>query len=149
MPEAVCVLVAAWVKSSGWTWVFAKAEPLLFITVLDTLSHEFRRGWPEKTCMQMNWLSSLDRWSKCKRSWSYGRLTWKERDFGPTWAKQRSWYLNRSSMCFRSLASEARLHRVSKGRCHKLRFLWWLFQLGPQEMQWYLWPFEAWSQLQV
>ena len=37
-------------------------------------------------------------------NWSPARPTWKDRDFGSTWAKPRSWYLGRASMCFRSLA---------------------------------------------
>ena len=38
---------------------------------------------------------------------------------------------------------------VSQGRRHKLHFIWWLFQLDPQEMQWYPWISEAWHQLLV
>ena len=55
------------------------------------------------TCMQMTWSSSLNRRGNCKSSWSFGRPTWKEKDFGLTWAKPRSWFLGRGSMCFRSL----------------------------------------------
>ena len=47
MPEAECMLVATWVKSSVWKWAFTKAlawVPLLFITVLEALSQEFRAG---------------------------------------------------------------------------------------------------------
>ena len=50
--------------------------------------------------MQMTWSSSLNHWRNYKRSWSSGRLTWKERDFGSTWAKPRSWFLGQDSMCF-------------------------------------------------
>ena len=38
----------------------------------------------------------------CMRSWSSGRLKWKERGFWSTWAKLRSSYLSWGSMCFRS-----------------------------------------------
>ena len=39
--------------------------------------------------------------------------------------------------------SEKTLYCMSQGRRHKLRFLCWLFQLGPQEMQGYIWSSEA------
>ena len=43
------------------------------------------------------------------------------------------------------------LQKSGKGPCggrqHKLHFLWWMFQLDPQEIQWYPWLSEAWSQL--
>ena len=56
---------------------------------------------PGKTYMQMTW-SLLNRWRNYNRSWSSGRPAWKERDFGSTWAKPRSWYLGLCSMCFRN-----------------------------------------------
>ena len=46
---------------------------------------------PGKACVQMAWLSSLNSKRNCKRSWSSGRPIPKERDFGSTWAKPRSW----------------------------------------------------------
>ena len=50
--------------------------------------------------MQITWSSSLNHWRNYKRRWSSGRLTWKERDFGSTWAKPRSWFLGQDSRCF-------------------------------------------------
>ena len=50
-------------------------SPLLFITVLEALSQEF---CTRCSCVQMTWLSSLNRWRNCKISWSSGRSTWKE-----------------------------------------------------------------------
>ena len=42
------------------------------------------QGVPGKTCMQMTWSSSLNRWRNYNRSWSSGRPLWKERDIGST-----------------------------------------------------------------
>ena len=39
------------------------------------------RFWNRKICLQMTWSSSPNRWRNCKRSWSPGRLTWKESDY--------------------------------------------------------------------
>ena len=64
----------------------------------------FEQDIPGKTGMPMTKSSSLNRWMKCKRSWSSGYLAWKERYFESTWAKPRSWYLARISICFRSPA---------------------------------------------
>ena len=78
--------------------------------------------------------SSRNRWRNCKRNWSSWRPTWKERDFWSTWAKPRSWYLWRGSMCFRSLekTSVARVSRVSA----QIPFSAAVVQLDPQKMQW-------------
>ena len=54
-----------------WSWRFWKPSPKSFV-----------QDVPGKTCMGMTWWSSLTRWSNYNRSWSSGRLTWKERDFG-------------------------------------------------------------------
>ena len=64
----------------------------------------FEQDIPGKTGMPMTKSSSLNRWMKCKRSWSSGYLAWEERYFESTWAKPRSWYLARISICFRSPA---------------------------------------------
>ena len=77
---------------------------LLFIMVLEALSEEFRTECPEKTCMQITWSSSLNRYRNYNSSWFCGRPTRKERDFGSTWTKPRSWHLGWSSMRFRSMA---------------------------------------------
>ena len=147
------VLVVTWLKSSVWKWVSTKSlawahyyswwfwKPSAKSLIEDV---------PWETYLQVTWSSSLNRLGNYKRRWSSGRLSWKERDFGSTWAKPRSWYMYRGSMCFRSLASEV-LSSVSQQHWNKLHFLWWLFQGGSQEMQWnlYLWPCEASSQLRM
>ena len=89
----------------------------------------------------MTWSSSLNHWRNCTRSWSSGRTSGQHgQNQGPDiWAE--AW-----------CASEAwkrPLWRMSQWRWHKFYFLWWLFQLNPQEMQWHPWPSEAWCQLQV
>ena len=111
-------------------------EPLTVHQGSGSPLRSFAYDVPWKTSMQMTWSLSLKRWRNNNRSWSSGRPTWKERDFGSTWAKPRSWYLGRGSVCFRSLAKTP-VVRVSKRR-HKFHFLWWFFQSDPQEMQWHL-----------
>ena len=108
--EADCVLVANWVKISVWKWVFTKAlswAPYCSSWFCKPSHKSFVQDVPEKTCTQMTWSSSLNRWRNCRRSWSSGRLTWKERDFGSTSAKLRSWYLGQGSMCFRNTTKTA------------------------------------------
>ena len=140
MTEAEC---GTSVMSSVWKWVFTKA-----LAWAPYCSFRFWKPSPEsfaldvfvKICMQMTWSSSLNPWRNCKIIWSSGRLTWKERDFRSTWPKPRSWYLGQHSMCFRS---------PTKTPVLCVSMVWWLFQLVPQAMQWYLWLSEDWSQLQV
>ena len=95
-PEPECELVATWVKSSVWKWAFTKAlagAPYCSSRFWKPSPRSFVQDVPGKTCMQTTWSSSLNSWRNYKRSWSSGRPTWKERDFGSTWAKPRSWYL--------------------------------------------------------
>ena len=72
---------------------------LLFITVLEAISQEFRTGCPWKTVCR--WPGQL--MEGLKRSWSSGRPTWNEMGFWSTWTKQRPSYLGQGSMCFRIL----------------------------------------------
>ena len=77
----------------------------------------FLQDVPGKTCMQMTWWSSLNHWRNWMRSWSSGRLTWKERDFRSSWAKPRSWYLgldvlkrsskNLCAMCLKGISTNS------------------------------------------
>ena len=99
--------LATWVKSSVWKWAFTKALAWASYCSSWFWKRSFKsfiQNVPGKTCMQMTWSSSLNLWRNYNRSWSYGRPTWKERDFGSIWAKPRSWYLGQGSMCLRSLA---------------------------------------------
>ena len=139
MPEAECVLVATRMNNSLPKWLFTKALPSAPPVHHGSESpspKNFVQDIPGKICMQMTWPSLLTRWRNYKRSWSSGRPTWKEMHFGSTWANPWSWYLSRSSMCFRSLAKTLwHVCQRHRHKLHKLHFLLWLFQLGPQEMQ--------------
>ena len=108
-PHVLCgglfASLACWLKRSVWKWMFTKAHawaPYCTNQFWKTCPQSFIQDFHGKTCMQMTWSSSLNRWRNCKRSWSFGRLTRKARDFGSTWAKPRSWYLGQGLMCFRS-----------------------------------------------
>ena len=84
-------------KALGWAPYcssrFWKLSPKFFV-----------QDVPGKTCVQIiRSTSHKNHWINCQRSWSSGRSTWKERDFGSTWAKPRFWYLDRGSMFFRIL----------------------------------------------
>ena len=90
MQEAECMSIATWVKRSVWKWVFTKA--LAWTTYCSSWfwkpsPKSFVHNVYGKTCMQMTWPSSLNRWRNCERSWSSRKLIWKERDFGSIMAK--------------------------------------------------------------
>ena len=122
--EADCLLVAIWLTSSVWKWMFTKAlawAPDCSSWFWKPPPKSFVHGVRGNTCKHMTRLSSLNRWKNCKRSRCSARPTWMERDFGSSWAKPRSWYLGRWSMWFCSLAKP--LWRVSQGHQHKFRFL--------------------------
>ena len=78
MPEAECVLVATWVKSSLWKRAFISAlvwSPYYSSWFWKPSPKSFKQDVHGKTCMRMTWSSSLNRWMNCKRSWSSGRPT--------------------------------------------------------------------------
>ena len=81
----------------------------------------------------MTWSSSPNRWKNYNRSWSSARPTWKEGTSGQHGQNQgpEIWA---GAWCT-SEVWQRPLYHVSQGRRHKLHFLWWLFRLGPQEMQ--------------
>ena len=73
MPEAERMLVATWVKSSVWKWVFTKVlarAPSCSSWFWEPSPKSFIQDVPGKTCMQMTWSSSLNHWRNWKRSWS-------------------------------------------------------------------------------
>ena len=78
-PEAVCVLVATWVKSSAWQWALTKAlawAPYCSSQFWKPSPRSFEQDVPGKTCMQMTWSSSLNRWRNYNWSSSSWRPTW-------------------------------------------------------------------------
>ena len=96
MSEAECVLAATSVKSSVWKGVFTKAlawVPYCSSLFLKPSPRSFVQDVPRNTCMQKTWSSPQN----CRRNYnsssSSRRPIWKEREFGSTWAKPRSWYL--------------------------------------------------------
>ena len=79
-------------------------RPLLLLTIPEALFQEFRTGCRWKNLYADDLVIITEPLEELSRTWSSGRPTWKERDFGSTWAKPRSWYLGQCSTCFRSLA---------------------------------------------
>ena len=92
MPGAECMLVAIWVKGSVlkclWFW---KPSPKSFVQDL-----------PEKTCVQMTCLSSLNRWRNFRRSWSYESLSCKVGGFLVNMGKTKVLIPGPNLICFRS-----------------------------------------------
>ena len=91
MPEAECVLVITWVKSSLWKWEFTKAPARTLHCswwFWKPSPKSFIHGFTRKTCMQMTW-SFLNHWWNYKRSWSSRSLAWKERGCGSKWEKNK------------------------------------------------------------
>ena len=110
-------------------------SPLLFITVPEALSQEFRIGCPWVNLYADDLVIITESLEEFQEKVIIWKTKWKERDFGSTWAKPRSWYLGQGWMCFRSLRKTP-VACVLRRR-HKFHFLWWSFQLDPQELQWY------------
>ena len=71
IPEAVCVLVATWAKSSVWKCVFTKAlawAPYCSSLFWKPSSKCFVQDVPGKTCIQMTRLSSVNRWGTAREA---------------------------------------------------------------------------------
>ena len=137
-PEAACVLVTTWVNNSALKWAFTKSlawAPYCWSQFLRPSPKSFIKDAPGKSCMHMSWLSSMNRQRNYKRADPLEDQQGRKRTSGQHGQNQsldicaRAWYA--SEVWQRSL------WRVSYGRRHKFHFLWWLFQLDPQEMQWY------------
>ena len=79
-------------------------SPLLLITVLEDISQEFHKGCPWEILYAYELVIIHESSEELQESRSSGRPTRKEKDFGSTWTKPRSWYLCPGLICFRSLA---------------------------------------------
>ena len=165
-PEAECVLLATWMKSSVWKCAWA---PYCSSWFWKPSPRSFAQAVPGKTCMQQTWSSSLKSLDELQQKLIPGKPACNERDFGSTRAKPRSWYLGRGLMCFGSSGQHGQNQgpdiwagawcasgvwqrppwRMSQRRRYKFHLLYWLFQLDLQEMQRHLWPSEVWCQLHV
>ena len=91
--------------------------------------------------MQMTWWSSLNRERNCKRSWSAGSLACKRRNFGQHGKNQGPDIWAVTSCAYR--VQQRPLWREYVGCRHNMRLLCRFFQLGPEEIQWYLWHSES------
>ena len=133
--QSACLLQPEWrVK-----WVFTKALAwALYYKVWfwKPSPNSFLQGVPGKTFMQMTRSSSLNRWGNYTQHGLSGRSTWQEGTFGQH-GQIRGPDIWAGARCASEVQQRPLCHHVSQGRPHKLHFLWWLFQLGPQEMQWH------------
>ena len=127
MPEADCVLVATWVKSSVWKWVFTKAlawAPYCSSWFWKPSAKSFEQDVPGKTLVIIT--ESLEELQKKLIPWKtiMERKGQHGQNQGPDiWA---------GAWCASEVWQRPLCH-MSQGRQHKLHFLWWLFQLGPQK----------------
>ena len=150
MPEAKCMLVTTWVMSSVWKWVFIKVPawaPYCSSWFWKPSPRSFVQDVPGKTCMQMTWSSSLKLLEELQEKLIPEDQRGTKGTSGQHW-RNRCPDIWAGARCA-SEVWQIPLWRVSQGHLHKFHFLWWLFQLDPQEMQWHPWPFEVWCQLQV
>ena len=81
-------------------------SPLLFILVLEALSHEFRTGVPYgSSFMLMTWGSSLTPKRSVFSTPGRGTLAWKLKGYVSTWRRPSSWSLVMARMSCRNLTS--------------------------------------------
>ena len=144
--RVVCNLV----KSSVWKWAFTKAlawTPYYSSQFQKPFPKSFVQDVPGKTCIiwpgHHHWIAGGIIIEADPLEGQHGRKGTSGQhgqNQGPdiwtgSWCASEVW--------------QRPLWHVSQWRWHKSRFLCWLFQLDPQEMQWHPWPSEVWCQLQV
>ena len=106
-PEAECLLVATWVKNLVWKWAFTKAlarAPYCSSRFWKPSPKSFVQDVPGNTLYADDLVIITESLEELQQKLILRKTNMEGKGFGSTWAKPRSWYLGRGSVCFRSLA---------------------------------------------